>query len=315
MISARTRFSGIYGERSANDKPALRAAVTNWTDFESRTEADAREQAKQKDAPAQLPNVYRHEVEPEVALVGVPYFYQSENAFFGEAARLPAFIDNQPISDADFQSTRGIQFDYEDRVANRNTVGFFLTNRLVRKSWASGVPTYKQVATLRLGQTFDFDEDRRENAPKFPWSDISARLRMNFDHFETNTDVRYYPYHNRTNTASRVRVMDDRGRFLQLNITQEFLITQRVEEADNGRTENFGLAAGLDSKYLAFAGAIDFTPVGWPDRFQTKSWSTFLNIKPPGNCWGIRARFTREIGSDETTYKFDFDYNFGGEST
>ena len=309
-LGMRTRFSKVYGERGA-ETAAPRPSVTNWVDAESRT-ADA----KQTDlaAPQRPPNLYRHEIEPEIIFTGVPYYYQTERSpFLGTATQVPAFLGAQPISNSDFlTSDKGIQFDYEDRVFNRNTLGFAVSNRLVRKDWSDGTPQYKQIAYVRLGQSYDFDEARKTGQPTFPWSEISALIDIRMNHFDTNTTVLHFPYHNKTNTSSRMRVIDDHGRFLQLSVDQTYLITQKVEEAYNGRTEDVGLAAGLDSRYLTFSGSIDFQPVSWlPGVYQRRSWSTLLNIKPPGNCWGIRAGFRQDIGG-EVTYKFDFDYNFGG---
>jgi LPS-assembly protein len=249
-------------------------------------------------------------------LAGVAPLGQTENsAFFGDVSQVPVFLDNQPVSNSDFLTTRkGIQFDYEDRMTSRNTVSFILNNRVVRRTWVNGSPTYKQIASLKLGQSYDFDEDRRTGSPNFPYSDISALLDVRFDRFETNTLVRHFPYHNKTNTSSRAKVMDSSGRYIQLNVSQTYLITQNVDEAYSGRTENVGLQAGFDSRYLSFAGTLDYRPLEWsPVIFERNSWSAFMNLKPPGNCWGIRASFRQDIGG-EVTYKFDFDYNFGGET-
>jgi LPS-assembly protein len=218
------------------------------------------------------------------------------------------------VSDSDFQSTKGIQFDYEDRLINRNTVSFFLGNRLVRKSWSTGAPVYKQIASFKIGQSYDLDEAKESAGPsRFPWSDVSALLDVRLEHFETNTVVRYFPYHNKTNTSARVKAMDDSGRFLQMNLAQTFLITQNIDEAYQSRTENIGFSAGFDSRYVTFSGGIDYLPVDWKTmNLQVKSWTTQLNIKPPGNCWGIRASFRQDI-ANELLWKIDFDYKFGGE--
>lgn len=311
QLSLRTRFSRIYGDR-APEAQAPRPSVTNWVDAESRAVGDVQAPVS---APPLPRNLYRHEVEPEIVLAGVAPLGQTEGStFFGDVSQVPVFLDNQPVSNSDFLNTRKIQFDYEDRMTSRNTVAFVLNNRLVRRTWVNGSPGYKQIASLKLGQSFDYDEDRRSPGPKFPYSDISALLDVRFDRFETNTLVRHFPYHNKTNTSSRAKVMDDRGRYLQLNVSQTYLITQNVDEAYSGRTENVGFQAGFDSRYLSFAGTLDYRPLTWePVIFERNSWSAFMNIKPPGNCWGIRASFRQDIGG-EVTYKFDFDYNFGGET-
>lgn len=265
--------------------------------------------------PKMFTTLYKHELEPEIVYASVPYLFQSNSPFFGQSTDLPAFLDEQPISDNDFQSGRGVQFDYEDRVTNRDTASFILGNRLMRKTYVDGNPVYKQVARWRLAQSYDFAEARKENQAKYPWSDVSSLLDLRFENIETNTLVRYYPYHNKANTSSRLRIMDSRGRFFQLNFTQTYLITRRPEDAYSGRTEDIGYSFGFQSKYIGLAGGIDYDPQGWsPINFLVKSWSIKMNLKPPGNCWGIRTSFSQSIGS-VLGYHIDFDYNFGGQSS
>ncbi|MES2963533.1 MAG: LPS assembly protein LptD, partial [Bdellovibrionota bacterium] len=114
QLSTRSRFSRIYGDR-APEAQAPRPSVTNWVDAESRAVGDP---ALQVVAPPQPRNLYRHEVEPEILLAGVAPLGQTENSqFFGDVSQVPVFLDNQPVSNSDFLTTRkGIQFDYEDRM-------------------------------------------------------------------------------------------------------------------------------------------------------------------------------------------------------
>lgn len=310
-ISTRMRFSQIYGDRTPEAQEP-RPSVTNWYDAESRGVEDA-------PAPkpiAQRPSLFRHEFEPELVISALPGgVNQTKNsAFLGEDVSVPAFLDYQPISNSEFQTGR-LQFDYEDRLRLRNTGSIVLNNRLVRKSWlADGSPIYKQVGSLRVSNTYDLEQERINSPEKFPFSDVNALLDVRLDNFETNTLLRYFPYHNKTNTSSRVRVMDDTGRFLEMNFIQTFLITQKREEAYPGRDETIGFSAGVQQKYFNFAGAIDFRPLGWwTPEFRTKSWSAIVNLKPPGNCWGIIVTFRKDIGG-ETMTNVNFDYNFGGET-
>jgi LPS-assembly protein len=312
-LAARTRFSRIYGDRS-HEAQTPRAKVTNWVDAESRESAD---EIRLEKAP-ERPNLYRHEIEPEISYAGVPYISQSDNSqFFGRASDAPAFQDDLPLSDVDFTpgQGRGVQFDYEDRLLSRDAVNFAITNRIVRKSWATGAPVYKQIASWRLGQTYDFDEARRSPGPRptFPWSDISSLVDVRLENFETNTLVRYFPYHNKANTSSRVKVMSG-NRFIQMNFKQAYAITQDVNDAYEGREENLRFSAGFNLRYLTFAGAIDYVPLGWsPLDLAVKSHSILLNIKPPGNCWGILASVTKQLDK-APDLSLGFDYQFGGGS-
>lgn len=316
-IAARVRFSNVYGVAPV---PAVqpKADLTNWVDNESSGSTEL--VAPRPVAP--LPTLYKHEIEPEFSVSGIR-LRQSENSpFFGEANRVPAVFDTQPISNSDLNSTRGLQFDYEDRLTFRNTLTGSVVNRLVRKTWSGGTPVYRQVGLLRIGQSFDIDESNKNgaNEPSFKWSDISMLLDMRFDRFETNTILRYFPYHNVTNAASRVKVNDDRGRFVQATFTRNYLVTQNLNESNLPPTDDFGLSAGFDTRFFTFAGAINFgpdVPAGTLDldvsRFAVKSWSTQLLVRPPGNCWGLRLDLTAIIGQQPLP-RVSFEYNFGGET-
>lgn len=318
ILTARTSFSRIYGqsESDANantlqtpPRPSANLAQS-WVDAESQ---GAPIQAPK--VPDEHPTLYKHEIQPEFTLTGNPPITQSDSPFFGSGAQVPIFLLNQPISDSDFTAGRGLQFDYYDRIAIRNTASFAINNKLTQKSWRGDTPEYRQIANLRLAQSYDLDEAKRTGSgPTFPWSDLSALLDVRLNHFETNTLVQYFPYHNVTNTSSRVRFTDSLGDFFEVNFAQTYLITTRVEEAYAGRQDNVGLGAGFDTKYLTFTGGVDYDPRKyWPIDFRVKSWSTLVTLKPPGNCWGIRATF-RQVIAGESTFRLDFDYKFGGEA-
>ncbi len=263
------------------------------------------------------PDRLRHEIEPEVSISGIPWLHQSNSKFFGDNARVPVFLAQQPVSDSDFFSSKGIQFDYNDRVTQRNVINFLINNRFVRKSWSGDTPVFRQIVSVKTGTSYDIDEGERSPAPgqrNFPWSDVYSIIDVRLDSFDTNTAFHYFPYHKVMNTTSRARVRDSLGNFLQTSYSQVFLITENIDEAYPKRTENFGLAAGFDRRYLSFEGGIDYLPVSYaPLDFRVKSWSTKFKLMPPGDCWGIRASFRQEIGKG-VEWKFDFEYNFGGST-
>lgn len=263
--------------------------------------------------PPRITRRYRHELVPELIFGGVPYIKNTDSPFFGESLDIPSFLDNQPVSDSDFQSVRGLQFDYNDRFFHRNTLAFVLDNRLVEKSWIGGKPLYTQIASLKLRQSYDFDEASRDSEQRFAWSDISALLDVRLGHFETNTLIRYFPYHNVTNTSSRVRLKRTSSDYVEVRFNQTHLITQNISESSE-QTENIGFAAGFDTRYLGLVGSVNYLPEDLLGlHMKLKSWGTELNFKPPGDCWGIRLSFRQDIGS-ETLYMLDFDYKFGGEN-
>ena len=261
---------------------------------------------------------YRHEIEPELIVSGVPYFRQSQSRFLGKRARTPAFLESQPISNTDFTSQfpstggttagQGIQFDYNDRIYNRTLLTAVLTNKLVRKKWDADTSTYRQIVNFKLLQSYDFDQ-AKETVNRYPWSDIAALTAIRFDDFEVDSTVRYFPYHNKTNTSANLIWRDQRRNYLSLGVTQTFLISENLNEAYPKRDETIATGAGINLKYLHLAGQANWLPTDWKlVESRIKSWGATVMFVPPGNCWGIRTIFTQEIGG-ERKVEVNFDWN------
>ncbi len=307
-FAIRTQLSRIYDAQTTDREPTSAESVENPTGLFS---------SFQSPQGITRPERLRHEIEPEISISGIPWLHQSNSKFFGDNARIPVFLAQQPVSDSDFFSSKGIQFDYNDRVTQRNVINLLINNRFVRKSWSGDTPVFRQIVSVKTGTSYDIDEGERSPAPgqrNFPWSDVYSIIDVRLDSFDTNTAFHYFPHHKVMNTTSRARVRDSLGNFLQTSYSQVFLITENIEEAYPKRTENFGLAAGFDRRYLSFEGGIDYLPASYaPLDFRVKSWSTKFKLMPPGDCWGIRASFRQEIGRG-VEWKLDFEYNFGGST-
>jgi LPS-assembly protein len=333
QVMTRMRFSRVYGTAP---KPGVADPTTlsNWVDAESRPQGI--EIAK----PLTMPTIgsgtferYRHEFSPELTFSGTPYLNQSNSPFFGQADQVPAFLATQPVSDLDFQGKRGIQFDLEDRVTNRNTATIALNNQLVRKIYGDGgASQVDKLATWRVAESYDFDEARRAPGPIFPWSQISSQIDVFFRHFETSTLNEYYPYHDKMNTSARVKARDDGNRFVELTYSQQYTITAQLDNYDYepGRTEAVAVALGFTQKYLTFSGKMLTNPrfftlnrIREDHQIYADQWSIDLLIRPPGNCWGIKANISQAKETldlhgnpvpQQIMTHFDFDYNFGGAS-
>ena len=107
--------------------------------------------------------------------------------------------------------------------------------------------------------------------------------------------------------------MDSFGNYVQLSFSQNSLITENVEEAYAKRDENVGIAFGFVHRYATIATQINYLPVTYaPIDFQMKSWSAFINLKPPGDCWGLRITVNHLLSEESPNYSFGLDYNFGG---
>ncbi len=271
-------------------------------------------------APEQIkrPEKFKHEIEPEIGILGIPWLQQSRSPFFGDNALSPIFLDGQPVSNSDFYSTKGLQFDYEDRITLRNVVSALITNRFTSKTWNGDIPVYRQFVTIKNGTSYEYDKpDRRD--PRENYSDLFTIIDARLENFDSNTSIRYFPYHGVFNTSSRVRFFDKRENFIQLSYSQNYLITENIQEAfsTSSPEENVGLAVGLTSRYAILATEINFKPINYSPfelHFAWKTWSAIINIKPPGNCWGFRTQITNTFGDPKPKVTVGLDYIFGGSS-
>ncbi|MCB0350852.1 MAG: LPS assembly protein LptD, partial [Bdellovibrionales bacterium] len=80
-------------------------------------------------------NRYKHEIEPEIIYSRIPYTDRPEHIFFGDFQNQPYYRHNEPVSNADFAGSSGLQFDYRDRLFNKNLATFVFSNYLIRKSY------------------------------------------------------------------------------------------------------------------------------------------------------------------------------------
>lgn len=267
--------------------------------------------ALQAPKPVPKPERLKHEIEPEISISGIPWLHQSDSPFFSNNQTTPIFMDGQPVSNSDFYSTNGLQFDYNDRITQRNIVSTLITNRFIKKTWNGDSPVYRQIISIKNGTSYEFDKLDRNAAANF--SDIFTIVDARLANFDTNTSIRYFPYHRLFNTSSRVRFLDDRGNYLQVSFSQNNLITERIEEAYPHRDENIGFALGYAHRYAKIAGELNFLPATYsPLDLQVKSWSALLNLTPPGDCWGIQVGVTHVLTEPKPRIRFDFHYNFGG---
>ncbi len=315
-ISARTRFHRIYGDQDAIPAPIEpRVSTTSWVDAESRAQ-----EAGAQVAPANRPSLFRHEIEPEIIGTSTPFISQPNHPFFQSTSQVPSFLDAEPISNSSFFGTAagaglsGIQFDYFDRLSNYQAVTLAITNRLVRKRWLSGSPEYRQIASHRLSASYDFAEASRDQAPRYPISDISSLFDLRLDNVEMTSLVRFFPYHQVAKSSSRLRLKNEDARnYFEVGFDQDFRITrERAETREESKIITFGV--GYGARYYTVLGSVNFDPRQSERKwYEAQSYSTDISLRPPGNCWGLIIHGERLVGGGGN-FKLSLDYNFGGES-
>lgn len=249
-------------------------------------------------------NRYRHEIVPEITHTSIPWVQRQNHPFFGPSDEESFFTSNTALSDADENK----QFDYHDRLYERNLFTFALSNYLIRKKWTDDKSEYSRIALFRLSQSYDYYESVRKTDPRQPYSDISALLDVRLDWFETNTLVRYYPYQNVTTSASRVRLVHPRKHYIEFNYSQDIQIIKGQSINLSNRTEDLITTAGVYFNQVGLEGKSQYS-------FVTHKFSNYgylLTLKPPGDCWYIA--FGQERKQDELLYTFTASFLFDGKT-
>ena len=255
---------------------------------------------------------YKHEIIPEVSYTNIPWLDQRNHPFFGQGEVNDApYTSTDSISDLDTGSLFGLQFDYNDRVYDRNLVTMAVTNKLVEKKWVGDRPEYQQIAYLKLAQSYDATQSNKPNGE--PWSDLSAILDVRLNKFQTYSIFNYFPYQNVTNASSRVRLMNDMGQFFQVALTRQYKISPGKTVDTSSRTEDYTFSSGFISKYINLMGRFVYD-ANWAESStgqQVKSWAYIAQLKPPGDCWTITFIQDQVTGGD-TNLRLNFEFNFDG---
>ncbi|WP_413561463.1 LPS-assembly protein LptD [Bdellovibrio sp. HCB209] len=254
---------------------------------------------------------YKHEIIPEISYTNIPWIDQGNHSFYGQGQVNDApYTSTDSITDLDLASDYGLQFDYTDRVYDRNLVTLAVTNKLIRKSWLNDRPEYQQIGYLKLAQSYDGTQVNKAQAE--PWSDLSATLDVRLDRFQTYSIFNYYPYHGVTNASSRVRVMNDKGQFAQIALTKQYKISPGKQVDTSARTEDWTLSAGFISRYINLMGRIVYDAnIQSSQNDNPKSWAYIGQFKPPGDCWMITFIQDQVTGGD-TNWRLSFEFNFDG---
>lgn len=255
---------------------------------------------------------YKHSIEPDVTYTHVPYYYQEEHPFFGASgSTIPHFTSSLPVTEFD-----NLQFDYRDRLIDRQLVTFGLTNKLIRKRFKRGQAEYREIVRHRLTQSFDIynANEPPDKVIKQPWSEIRSFTEIKLDYFSIVSDVNYYPYQNIATNSSSVGLSDSKGNKLSLAYSQSFAIKSDpitrlpVGTVDvSAPSEAATVGATIKSKYLELAGALSYNLT--ERKFTSEV--VYALIKPPGNCWGFALSYEKRLGQSDPEWKFSIPIRFG----
>ncbi len=243
---------------------------------------------------------YKHVIQPEVTYTTIPWDEQPDHPFFQGDSFDSNFKKDQPVSDGD-----SIQFDYRDRIYEKNLVTYSLSNKIWRKRYEQGTPEYRQLIRHKLYQSYDIHEEKRETGTerKQPWSEIGSLLDMRFDWFETNSLIKYYPYQKSTTQATRVKVFDKDENYLQVTYSQDFLISDGTTVNPTSKTRDITTGVGFYVKYLKFHGETTYNIL--KDAFQAYRFT--VQFRPPGDCWAIIFSQEKKV---DVQKEFDLNVSF-----
>lgn len=280
-VSSRTTFSNIFGDRN-----------------EARSE------------------LWKHEIQPELTYTYIPWIDHKSHYFFGTSRETESpFYSGKNIDDNDTGSSSGLQFDYNDRLYDRNLVTYSLTNKFIQKRWLNSGPQYRQVALMRISQSYDAFENSRDDINKEPFSDIATLFEVRLDHFQTNSIFNYFPYQKVTDVSSAFRLNDDTGRFIEFGLNKKYKIVRGQGTSETSRIEDVSAGAGVMLSYLNLLGRLTYD-----NNFNTvqvienriKSYSYITQLKPPGECWVLSFSF-KQIAGGERSWKLNLLFNFDGQ--
>ncbi|PIT98640.1 MAG: hypothetical protein COT74_13110 [Bdellovibrionales bacterium CG10_big_fil_rev_8_21_14_0_10_45_34] len=251
---------------------------------------------------------YRHEIQPEVRYTTIPWSSRADHPFFGDRDVEPSFRADSPLTSRDV-----IQFDYNDRLIDKNLVTFSFTNRLVRKRQYGDGNRYKQIALVRLAQSYDINEAGRSTYnsedERQPWTDLSALVDLRFDNLELNSIMRYYPYQRTTSNSSRARIMNANGDFFQTSYTHAFSIARLPKTQVVSRSEDLNFDVFKRFKYFGMGFGNQYSL----SQARSLAYTARLELTPPGNCWGFDFQYTKPINA-EFSFVFNFYFMFDGKT-
>lgn len=250
-------------------------------------------------------NKYKHEIEPEVIYSKIPWSEQPDHPFFGTFKEQPYWRRFEAVSNKDFVSPSGLQFDYQDRFVDKDIATFVLSNYLVRKNYKGDKADYLKLTTFRLAQSYDFNEAKREDSNA--WSTINGLLDVRSDQWLFNSTADYYPYAKVLNSSTRTAIYLQNNNYLELRFLDKAVVSTEENEKASARTRTVGASLGTQTKYLGIEGLGDYSLI--TSRFE--KWQYIAYLKLPGDCLTFKFGHSKETGSD-TRFDVSLNFNFGG---
>lgn len=249
---------------------------------------------------------YKHEFIPELSYRWIPWIQENTNSFFGTNSEneIPV-VSKSIISDNDLNNENKIQFDYQDRIYDRNLITLTLLNRVIEKDSLSQI--YKNIFDIQIKQSYDLYQALYGKNRNEPFSDLSSTMNLYLNEFTISNQSNYYPYLSATNSSTTLTYLNSMQQYFKIG-----LISKRTEDP---KQDDVSLALGFVSTYInLLTGVVLDTSENRQSSSRVKKVSLITQIKPPGECWAINFYQDQKVGKD-VEWKLRFDFSWDGKPT
>ncbi len=191
-------------------------------------------------------------------------------------------------------------FDADDRVERQNHLTWALVNRFIAKqkspNKANGLKRaddkqsydYKEIAWVKVSQSYDIHEQRTDGEDKEPFSDISADVELfPCNYLMLDADAEWSPYDNRfTSRNAGITLKDQRG--------DAFYASHRYERASSE-----SLYARLDAVVSPEINAfISYEE----DLYLNKRVESQLGLNLKKSCWSLMLSYSDKPDDQSITF-------------
>ncbi len=249
----------------------------------------------------------KHEIQPEIQATAVPWLHHPKHEFFGldNSEDIP-FNSDASVSDGDLNGANRLQYDYSDRLSDRKLVVLALTNKLTRKDWEAGAPSYQQFLIWRLAQTFDLYQSEKNPDAQTP--NLSSDIGISIRNLQIVHQATYYYFQEVSNQTFRVRLTNAKNDFFQVEQALTYTITANQKQT-GPRTENYLVSAKKGFSWLDLIGKVGYSTE--PADYLT-SWGYGAQLRLPGDCLYLGLTHSKVINKKpeyEVSVNFAWDGN------
>ena len=247
---------------------------------------------------------YKHEIEPRLTYIrsipqggdGHSFWGASESRYFQGELRT--------LTDFDFLSDRGVQFDYFDQTLEKNRVYLGVDSRVMSRNFQEGEATYLEVLSMRVQQSYNFGQSGRESSQ--PWGSLDSLLKVRWGPVEWYGSGYYYPYAGTAKVSSRFRLRSKRGSFLELSYSIDPKVDENNEYDFENRNETGALGLGLTQKYLSLSGELGYSL----KEESIQYWTVVARLELPGDCLYLQTSLSQLPGPEGLRASYSMVFNF-----